>query len=228
MDQQQQQQKDIIIFQNDQLLNLLTDKFFNIEKNQPNIYYKFQNVEAVQCGINKVGSIIETVTSDGLETMNKIKNHDDFIIKNQTNANEQYIIPFNKFNDKYELFNIDQINNNSNNNSNNNNYNNNSSNNNNNKWILYKPKNNEHNKIKAIKVNKEILNFLEINNNNNNNNSNQNSNSNNNTLYEFYLIASWGEKMIFKENDYLAIPLVKNNEIYRISNKEFNETYRII
>ncbi|EAL60524.1 hypothetical protein DDB_G0293842 [Dictyostelium discoideum AX4] len=198
-------QKEIIIFQNDQLLNLLNENFFNIQGNQ-NVYYKFQNIEAIKCEINQIGSIVETITSDGLETINKIKNCDDFLIKNQTNANEQYIIPFNKFNDKYELFNISDDNNSDN------------------KWKLYKPKNNENNKIKAIKVNKEILNFLKI----NNKNIEIRNNNNNNLLYEFYLIASWGEKMIFKENDYLVIPLIKNNEIYRISNKEFNETYKLL
>ena len=37
--------------------------------------------------------------------------------------------------------------------------------------------------------------------------------------------ASWGEKMVLKDGDYLASPLPDKNEVYRIAKKEFKETY---
>lgn len=42
----------------------------------------------------------------------------------------------------------------------------------------------------------------------------------------FYFIAEWGEKMVVKENDFLACPL-NGDEVYRIANKEFFETYKM-
>jgi len=41
----------------------------------------------------------------------------------------------------------------------------------------------------------------------------------------FYFEASWGTRMVVKENDYLVCPLTYN-EIYRIAEKEFFETYQ--
>lgn len=39
-------------------------------------------------------------------------------------------------------------------------------------------------------------------------------------------VATWGEEMIVRDGDMLAIPLPKKKEIYRIAAKEFAETYR--
>ena len=43
---------------------------------------------------------------------------------------------------------------------------------------------------------------------------------------EFYIITSWNEKMIVKKDDYLVSPM-EYNEVYRIANKEFFETYKL-
>lgn len=46
------------------------------------------------------GEKIETITSDGSETFNTAK-EGDFIVKNQTEAGEMYIVPEEKFKEKY-------------------------------------------------------------------------------------------------------------------------------
>lgn len=40
----------------------------------------------------------------------------------------------------------------------------------------------------------------------------------------FYFMADWGEKMVAKEGDYLAVP-TDSQEVYRIARQEFGETY---
>lgn len=40
----------------------------------------------------------------------------------------------------------------------------------------------------------------------------------------FYFTADWGEKMVAKEGDYLAVP-TDSQEVYRIARQEFGETY---
>jgi len=47
-----------------------------------------------------------------------------------------------------------------------------------------------------------------------------------NVKSRFYFIASWGTKMIVKENDFLACP-VGEEEVYRIAREEFFETYQL-
>lgn len=39
-----------------------------------------------------------------------------------------------------------------------------------------------------------------------------------------YFIASWGQKMVVKANDFLVSP-INSQEVYRIAQKEFFETY---
>jgi hypothetical protein len=45
---------------------------------------------------------------------------------------------------------------------------------------------------------------------------------------EFHFQAPWGESMIAKQGDYLALPIPALNEVYRIAQKEFKETYKPI
>lgn len=71
-------------------------------------------------------------------------------------------------------------------------------------WNMYQPIG----KIKAVKVNNSLLKKL--------------SNSEEN----FYIITSWNENMIVKKGDFLVSPL-EYNEVYRIANKEFWETYQL-
>lgn len=47
------------------------------------------------------GEVVETVTSDGFETKNEAR-AGDYIVENQTEAREQYIVPGAKFLEKYE------------------------------------------------------------------------------------------------------------------------------
>lgn len=63
------------------------------------LYKKFKSVFARK---SKPGERIETITADGLETVNTA-NHGDFIVQNQTFAKESYIISSKKFEQRYEL-----------------------------------------------------------------------------------------------------------------------------
>ena len=72
-----------------------------------------------------------------------------------------------------------------------------------NTWNIYKPIG----IIKAVLVDDNLLKNLKIDEN------------------EFYIITSWNEKMIVKKDDYLVSPM-EYNEVYRIANKEFFETYK--
>ena len=73
-----------------------------------------------------------------------------------------------------------------------------------NTWNIYKPIG----IIKAALVDDNLLKNLKIDEN------------------EFYIITSWNEKMIVKKDDYLVSPM-EYNEVYRIANKEFFETYKL-
>ena len=73
-----------------------------------------------------------------------------------------------------------------------------------NTWNIYKPIG----IIKAVLVDDNLLKNLKIDEN------------------EFYIITSWNEKMIVKKDDYLVSPM-EYNEVYRIANKEFFETYKL-
>ncbi len=69
-------------------------------KSEGQVYKKIKKVLARKA---IAGERVETITSDGLETVNRAKDG-DFLIQNQTKAREQYIISSKKFNDKYEYF----------------------------------------------------------------------------------------------------------------------------
>lgn len=70
-----------------------------ILKSEGKVYKKFKKIYARAA---KEGEVIETITSDGLETTNTAK-AGDFIIKSQTGAEEMYIIGAKKFNDRYDF-----------------------------------------------------------------------------------------------------------------------------
>lgn len=61
-------------------------------------YEKFKEIEAMEA---KGGEVIETITSDGLETRNTAKKG-DYIVRNTTGAREMYILKRDKFNKRYE------------------------------------------------------------------------------------------------------------------------------
>lgn len=61
------------------------------------LYQKNKNVYARAA---ETGERINSYTADGLETTNTA-NADDFIVRNQTGAAEEYIVPAHKFNQRY-------------------------------------------------------------------------------------------------------------------------------
>ena len=79
--------------------NEILETMVPILKSEGRIYKKFKKVYAREAN---EGEEIQTVTGDGLETTNKA-NAGDFIIKNQTEAGEMYIIGAQKFHDRYDF-----------------------------------------------------------------------------------------------------------------------------
>ncbi len=61
-------------------------------------YEKFKEVEAKEA---KGGEVIETITSDGLETRNTAEKG-DYIVRNTTDAREIYILKRDKFSKRYD------------------------------------------------------------------------------------------------------------------------------
>lgn len=61
-------------------------------------YKKFKSVFARKASD---GEAIATITNDGVETTNHA-GKGDYIVKNQTDAEEMYILPKKKFNDRYD------------------------------------------------------------------------------------------------------------------------------
>lgn len=144
-----------------------------IEKEGKN-YQKNKNVYARKA---QKGERIETVTEDGVETVNTAK-EDSYIIRNQTDAKEEYIISASKFEQRYQcLHEVDQD------------------------WSEYRSQG----KIRALEISKTLLKELKLND-------------------PFYFTASWGERMIARQGDFLVCPK-KQKEVYRIARKEFFETY---
>jgi hypothetical protein len=63
------------------------------------VYRKFKQIIAAHA---HGGERVETITSDGLETMNTAK-AGDYIVFNQTEAGERYIVPGAKFEKRYQM-----------------------------------------------------------------------------------------------------------------------------
>jgi hypothetical protein len=70
-----------------------------ILQSEGKVFKKFRNVFAREA---REGEEIQTITGDGLETTNTAK-AGDFIIKNQTDAEEMYIIGAEKFHARYDF-----------------------------------------------------------------------------------------------------------------------------
>ena len=71
--------------------------FLPLLKNNGKVFKKFKKVYARKA---KGGEKIDTITSDGKETTN-IAQPGDYIVKNQTNSEEVYILTKKKFKDRY-------------------------------------------------------------------------------------------------------------------------------
>jgi len=63
----------------------------------------FQKSKPIYARPAKMGETIQTITSDGLETENKVTKAGSFVVQNQTKAQEQYIVEGAIFQSKYEL-----------------------------------------------------------------------------------------------------------------------------
>ena len=127
----------------------------------------------------QAGEKIATITADGLETVNTAQ-AGDYIIRNTTEAGEQYLLGAEKFEKKYSPFAQPDENG----------------------WQMYEP----NSVIFAIELSPELLQRLQW-------------------PTEFYFVARWGEEMVAKAGDFLALP-EDASEVYRIARKEFFETYK--
>ena len=137
-------------------------------------YQKKTNVLARKA---QEGEYIETITSDGKETINRA-HKGDFLVKNKTEAGEMYILAPEEFHDKYVLLGEAAED-----------------------FSEYQAIG----EVLALELTSELLKELHL-------------------TSPFYFMAKWGEKMVAKEGDFLAMPLDKS-EVYRIARKEFFETY---
>ncbi|MGI9159164.1 MAG: hypothetical protein ACR2K1_05360, partial [Saprospiraceae bacterium] len=104
----------------------------------------------------------------------------DYIVRNTTEAGEQYLLDAEKFEKKYSPRAQPDANG----------------------WQMYEP----NSVIFAIELSPELLQRLQW-------------------PPEFHFIARWGEEMIAKTGDFLALP-EDGSEVYRIARKEFFETYK--
>ena len=79
--------------------NEIIETMVPLLKSQGMHYKKFKKIYAKEA---LEGEEIQTITGDGLETTNKAE-AGDFIVKNQTEASEMYIVPAKKFHDRYDF-----------------------------------------------------------------------------------------------------------------------------
>lgn len=135
---------------------------------QGNDYTKFAEVD-VRAAIP--GECIVTVTSDGEET----KNHagvDDVVVRNHTEAQEQYILTQTQLKKRYAFVHHAASG-----------------------WDIYRARG----ECRALRYDGEETTFLAI----------------------------WNAPMILKPGDWIVTPLPDKNEVYRIAQKEFKETYKL-
>lgn len=152
----------------------LIDQMATILEQEGRVFQKKKRVLARRA---KATETIQTQTSDGLETKNTAYKG-DYIVQNQTEAKEEYVLNAPSFRTKYRYikraYGV---------------------------WSYYK----SIGQILSIELSETVLKKLNLPN-------------------EFHFIAKWGEAMVAKEGDFLALPLDKS-EIYRIARKEFFQTY---
>lgn len=141
----------------------------------------FKKISAVHVRPAISGERVITVTSSGKETENTAK-EGDFLVKNLTIAEEQYIVSGETLSKRYRFHRqLDE------------------------EWAEYIPKG----EILALLVDSNIMNLL-------------------GQSGSFHIEAPWGDSQPVRLGDYLAAPLPKLDEIYRIDMKEFLATYKNI
>ncbi|MGI9525493.1 MAG: hypothetical protein ACR2MS_00120 [Weeksellaceae bacterium] len=77
---------------------MLMDKMIPILQSKGEVYRKYKKVLARKA---VAGEKIITITSDGVETVN-VAEEGDYVVKNQTDAEEMYIMSAEKFEKRYE------------------------------------------------------------------------------------------------------------------------------
>jgi hypothetical protein len=127
------------------------------------------------------GERIETITSDGLETVNTA-HAGDYIVQNKTEAGERYIISKAKFEQRYTF--VEKLNQTD---------------------SIYK----SIGQIRGLKLTKDIMHKMGI------------------EGSTFHFTAPWGEQMVAKKDDIIAMPIGAKPEVYRIAWLEFLETYHV-
>ena len=88
-------QKESHVYSQKELVEIMKPVFESDGK----VYKKVKKVFAKKA---TAGEAVQTITDDGLETTNTAK-EGDFIIKNQTEAGERYIVPGEKFDKLYDF-----------------------------------------------------------------------------------------------------------------------------
>ena len=76
------------------------NKLLPLLQSKGRVFQKNKNVLARRA---QAGELIATHTADGLETINTA-GEGDFIVRNQTAAGEEYVVPAHKFAQRYELY----------------------------------------------------------------------------------------------------------------------------
>jgi uncharacterized protein (UPF0297 family) len=161
--------------------DMLITRFADVIEKDGALYQKIKGVYAT---VANGGERIISVTSDGKETA-AVASKGDFIVTNDTSSQEKYIVPAEKFNDRYVHS----------------------------KDNYYIP--NDKARVFALQVTQDViyqyhlqeLERLII-----------------NPGQPVFIEAPWSESQTLRLNDYLVCPN-KKNEVYRIAQLEFNETY---
>ncbi len=156
--------------------NEMKSLFIPIIKEKGKEYKKNKKIYAK---LAEGGEVIKTMTSDGLETEN-VARKGDFIVENQTESREQYVLTEDLFQDRYVF--LKQIEEG---------------------YSEYQAIG----KVIALSLSTDLIEELKLED-------------------TFYFIASWGQKMVAKKEDFLVCP-PDYSEIYRIARKEFFETYEV-
>lgn len=138
------------------------------------LYKKTKQVYAKQA---TAAEEVVTLTADGRRARN-VANTGDFIVKNQTEAKEEYVVKESKFKDRYDYLREDEDD-----------------------FHLYNAKG----KVIGLELTEAVLERLQLPN-------------------PFEFVAPWGEISEVKAGDFL-VTLPDYSEVYRITGKEFDETY---
>ncbi len=157
----------------------LIDVMMPVFRNTGKRFYKFKQVRARKA---IVGERIDSHTSLGFETSNTAR-AGDYVVQNQTDAMEQYLVSKEVFELKYGLKAEE-----------------------NDEWAVYQSSSSS--TVLGLTVDENVLKLL-------------------GKSDAFYIEASWGGMQKCMKGDVLVALNEPSNEIYRIAQKEFSETYQL-